>query len=205
MIEVEGDAVFVHHAGEDLNGGEAMSVVERCYLAFAQRRDMIRLGSTCSCRACRSIDSLDLKFVVHHGRYVCRSVAGAKKLVGADVVVVHRLLKNAVSEALGTRAYALFTDAASAGLGLDVTAEGLVPVELAYDDVGVLSVWVRDLGPFLGTPDRSAQAPSLDRGVDRDRAERPCWGAGAWVAWPTASTASTPWSTSSWTGSPAAT
>lgn len=86
--------------------------------------------------------------MAHHGRYVCRSVAGAKKLVGPDVVVVHRLLKNAVSEALGTRAYALFTDAAAAGLGLDATAEGLVPVELAYDDVGVLSAWVRDLGPF---------------------------------------------------------
>lgn len=141
VIEVEGDAVFVHHAGGDLNGVEAMSVVERCYLAFAQRRDMIRLGSTCSCRACRSIDSLDLKFVVHHGRYVCRSVAGANKLVGPDVVVVHRLLKNVVSEALGTRAYVLFTAAAAAGLGLglglglDTTAEGLVPVEL-------------DLGPF---------------------------------------------------------
>lgn len=148
VIEVEGDAVFVHHAGEDMNGTEAMSVVERCYLAFAQRRDMIRLGSTCSCRACRSIDSLDLKFVAHHGRYVCRLVAGAKKLVGPDVVVVHRLLKNTVSEALGTRAYALFTDAAAASLGLDATAEGLVPVELAYDDVGAFAVWVRDLGPF---------------------------------------------------------
>lgn len=109
---------------------------------------MIRVGSTCSCRAGTSIDSLDLKFVLHHGRYVRRSVAGAKKLVGPDVVVVHRLLKNAVSEALGTRAYVLFADAAAAGLGLDTTAEGLVPVELAYDDVGVLSVWVRDLGPF---------------------------------------------------------
>lgn len=109
---------------------------------------MIRVGSTCSCRACRSIDSLDLKFVVHHGRYVCRSVAGTKKLVGSDVVVVHRLLKNAVSEDLGTRAYALLTDAAVVDLGLDTTAQGLVPVELAYDDVGVLSVWVRDLSPF---------------------------------------------------------
>ena len=148
VIEVEGDAVFVHHAGEEMNGAEAMSVIERCYLAFAQRRDMIRLGSTCSCRACGSIGSLDLKFVVHHGRYVCRSVAGTKKLVGSDVVVVHRLLKNAVSEDLGTRAYALLTDAAAVGLGLDTTAEGLVPIELAYDDVGVLSVWVRDLGPF---------------------------------------------------------
>lgn len=148
MIEVEGDAVFVHHVGEDLDGAEAMRVAERCYVAFAQRRDMIRLGSACSCRACRTIDSLDLKFVVHHGHYVCRSVAGAKKLVGADVVVVHRLLKNAVSEILGTRAYALFTTAAAAALGLDATDEGLTPVELGYEDVGVWSAYARDLRPF---------------------------------------------------------
>jgi Protein of unknown function (DUF2652)/Polyketide cyclase / dehydrase and lipid transport len=109
---------------------------------------MIRLGSTCACRACQSLDSLDLKFVVHHGQYVCRSVAGSRKLVGPDVVVVHRLLKNAVSEALGSRAYALFTAAAVAALGLDAANEGLVAVELAYDDVGLLSAYVRDLGPF---------------------------------------------------------
>ncbi len=148
VIEVEGDAVFVHHVGEDLAGAEVMSVAQRCYLAFAQRRDMIRLGTTCACKACGSIDSLDLKFVVHHGQYVCRPVAGAKKLVGPDVVVVHRLLKNAVAQELGTRAYVLFTAAAAAALGLDASEEGLVPVELAYDDVGVLSAYVRDLRPF---------------------------------------------------------
>ena len=85
-----------------------MTIAERCYLAFAQRRDMIQLGTRCTCRACRSLNGLDLKFVVHYGYYVCRSVAGSKKLVGPDVVVVHRLLKNTLAEDLGTRAYALF-------------------------------------------------------------------------------------------------
>jgi uncharacterized protein YndB with AHSA1/START domain len=150
VVEVEGDAVFVHRLGDEPDGREVMTTIERCYLSFAQRRDMIRLGSGCACHACRSLDALDLKFVVHHGHYVCRSVAGADKLVGPDVVVVHRLLKNPVAERCGTRAYVLLTTAATDALGLDAATKGLVPVELAYDEVGRVPASMRDLRPFWG-------------------------------------------------------
>lgn len=46
---------------------------------------------------------LDLKFVVHCGPYAAHVVAGREELVGYDVILVHRLLKNQVADAIGTR------------------------------------------------------------------------------------------------------
>ena len=53
---------------------------------------------------------LDLKVVTHHGSVIRHRIAGREELVGSDVIVVHRWLKNHVVEALGMPAYALFTE-----------------------------------------------------------------------------------------------
>jgi len=39
-------------------------------------------------------------------------VAGIRDLLGTDVNLIHRLLKNGVSESTGWKGYALFTDSA---------------------------------------------------------------------------------------------
>ncbi len=53
---------------------------------------------------------LDLKVIAHHGSVVRHRIAGREELVGSDVIVAHRLLKNHVVERLGTPAYALFSE-----------------------------------------------------------------------------------------------
>jgi hypothetical protein len=50
------------------------------------------------CDAYARIPDLDLKFVVHHGSAIYQEVAGHQELLGSDVIVVHRLLKNDVVE-----------------------------------------------------------------------------------------------------------
>ncbi len=54
--------------------------------------------STCPCKACQAIPTLDLKFMVHHGDFIIQQVAGIKDLLGTDVNLIHRLAKNHVSE-----------------------------------------------------------------------------------------------------------
>ena len=44
---------------------------------------------------------LDLKIVVHHGSVIRHRIAGREELVGSDVIVAHRFLKNHVVERLG--------------------------------------------------------------------------------------------------------
>ena len=62
---------------------------------------------------------LDFKFVVHHGEMVKQKMGGREELAGRDVILVHRLLKNAVSEKVGSRAYALYSDACIRTTGID--------------------------------------------------------------------------------------
>jgi uncharacterized protein DUF2652 len=52
------------------------------------------------------MQTLDVKFVCHHGEFIKHRMGGREELVGRDVILVHHLLKNVVNERLGGRAYA---------------------------------------------------------------------------------------------------
>jgi hypothetical protein len=88
---------------------------------------------------------LDFKFVVHHGEMVRQKMGGREELAGRDVILVHRLLKNAVAEKIGGRAYALYSDAAIRAMGVDPAAQGLIAHRETIDTIGEVTVWVRDL------------------------------------------------------------
>jgi uncharacterized protein YndB with AHSA1/START domain len=73
-------------------------------------------------------------------------MAGREELVGRDVIVVHRLLKNNVQAELGIGAYALYTDDCVRMMGLaDPAAAGLIEHRETYEFVGEVSGWIRDL------------------------------------------------------------
>ena len=53
----------------------------------------------------------DCKFVVHHPEMVKQKKGAREKRAGREVILVQRILKNTVSEKVGSRAYALYSDA----------------------------------------------------------------------------------------------
>jgi hypothetical protein len=85
-------------------------LVDQTYLAFRDKALALFQGSTCPCRACRALPTLDLKFMVHHGDFIVQQVAGIRDLLGTDVNLIHRLLKNHVAESTGWKGYVLLTD-----------------------------------------------------------------------------------------------
>lgn len=110
LAEVEGDAVFVFAPAARMTRGElVLEAVESTYQAFRDRQRTMRHNATCPCKACKAIESLDLKFVVHFGTYALQDVTGTTKPIGSCVNTAHRLLKNGVQEATGWRGYALFS------------------------------------------------------------------------------------------------
>lgn len=111
LAKLEGDAEFIYVPAETVDGPGLRDVIERCYFAFQRRVRDIRQASMCECNACVRIPGLDLKVVAHHGLIARQRMAGREELVGSDVIVVHRLLKNHVGEDVGLPAYALYTDA----------------------------------------------------------------------------------------------
>lgn len=145
LAKLEGDAAFVAAPSGKLDGSLLLDTIESCYFGFRRRRRDVQQATSCGCNACIRIPDLNLKFVVHHGLALRQRVAGSEELLGSDVIVVHRLLKNEVVERLGMSAYALFTPAAVNAMAIDPAALGMVPSVESYDHIGEVATWVHDL------------------------------------------------------------
>jgi uncharacterized protein YndB with AHSA1/START domain len=145
LAKLEGDAVFTYRAADEIDGTVLLDVIERCYFGFRRRRRDVRQATSCPCNACTRIPSLDLKFVVHHGIALEQRVAGSRELIGPDVILVHRLLKNGVVERLGVPAYALASEACLAAAGLDPDALAMQPITETYEGIGEVPCRVHDL------------------------------------------------------------
>jgi hypothetical protein len=145
LAKLEGDAAFTFATTERIGGSMLLDTIERCYFGFRRRRRDVRQATSCECNACVRIPDLDLKFVVHHGSAVHQTVAGRRELVGSDVIVVHRLLKNDVVETLGINAYALISQACIDASDLDPVALDMREHTETYDRIGDVHGWVHDL------------------------------------------------------------
>jgi uncharacterized protein DUF2652/polyketide cyclase/dehydrase/lipid transport protein len=145
LAKLEGDAVFCFDAGDLVNGEGLLTAVQSCYFAFERRQRTISVATSCECDACRRIPDLNLKFLAHHGSFVEHDVAGSRELVGSDVVLAHRLLKNTVSERTGLDGYALVSRACVERLGIDTGTAGLAEHDERYEDVGEVPGWLLDL------------------------------------------------------------
>jgi len=145
LAKLEGDAAFVFAPAGKLDASLLLDTIERCYFGFRRRRRDVRQATECTCNACVRIPDLNLKFVVHHGLALRQRIAGREELLGSDVIVVHRLLKNEVVERLGISAYAVLTQACVDAMALDPSALGMQPLSETYEHLGEVRTWVHDL------------------------------------------------------------
>lgn len=144
VSKLEGDAVFAHMPAADVDPPLLFDTIESTYFAFRRRlRDVIH-GTTCDCNACVLIPSLDLKFFVHSGSYVVRRIGRTEELTGADVVLVHRLLKGSAREVVGNDAYLVVTRPALESIGGDAAVLGLAE-HVESLDVGDIDVFIENL------------------------------------------------------------
>jgi hypothetical protein len=119
ISKLEGDAVFAYAPEAKLPRGETLlELVESTYVVFHDRIKSSQRHTTCQCRACRGMSALDLKFFIHHGDYIVQDITGIRELVGSDVNLVHRLMKNHVAEATGWKAYVMVTEQSLEHLGV---------------------------------------------------------------------------------------
>src|SRR5687768_7996941 len=144
IVKLEGDAVFAHVPKTKIVRDETLlELFESTYFAFRDRVEGIRRRTTCQCNACKAIPTLDLKFILHFGEYVLQNVFGITELVGSDVNLTHRLLKNHVNEATGWKAYALFTEAGL--MQMNVKLENLHEQVEGYEHLGEVKTYSLDL------------------------------------------------------------
>ena len=147
FVKLEGDAVFCYaEAGAFADGERFVELIEVCYFDFSNRLlDMTR-ATTCRCDACKAIPSLGLKFVTHFGTFMIERDDGREDLAGPDVILVHRLLKNTISEGKGPQAYAFFTEACMKRLP---PSFNLPQHSEVYESFGETRGGVHDLKPVV--------------------------------------------------------
>jgi hypothetical protein len=168
LIEIEGDAAFLSRDADGLDGPATMSAITRAavamHRAFHAQRRLVELNM-CPCKSCTQTSDLKLKFVAHVGDVATQTIKRRKKLVGMDVIYVHRLLKNPVK----VPEYLLISDdlfrdggMASSELVMQESAqylEGIGRVQTHFVDVEDIAAplapppdpsWPRRIGGTLG-------------------------------------------------------
>jgi hypothetical protein len=146
LIEIEGDAAFLSRDAEGLDDRGTLNAVAGAAVAmhgaFHRERQLVQLNM-CPCGSCKQTSALKLKFVAHVGEVATQTIKRRKKLIGLDVIHVHRMLKNPVD----VPEYLLVTDElygpASTDLAmrdLDLDLEGIGQVRTHFVDVGDLAL-----------------------------------------------------------------
>jgi Protein of unknown function (DUF2652) len=143
LAKLEGDAVFASAPDGTVDAVGLLQAIDDCYAAFRGRLETAGETWSCTCASCSRIGELDLKFIVHHGRWVAQSIGGGEELLGPDVNLVHRLLKNHAQAIVGPRPYALLTEATVTALAIPTA--GMVEGDEAYDGMPPVRAYVRPL------------------------------------------------------------
>lgn len=146
LSHIQGDAILAHAPAQRVNNGSVVfDSVEALYLGFREALAHMMFNTTCPCTACAGIGDLDLKFIVHFGRYIEHDLGGHRELSGPDVILVHRLLKNEVPAQTGIAAYALFTEAAISGIAMDAVFDAAPRVLATDPDLGEIHTRALDM------------------------------------------------------------
>lgn len=148
ISRLAGDAVISYGLQDHFVSGQTfLELIEDTYVAFRRAIERMVLNNTCRCNACANIGGLDLKFFVHFGAFTRQRLDKHDELLGADVILLHRLLKNSVTEKTGTRAYALYTNAAIEHLGIEDVCAAMTEHVEAYEHLGEVKTWLQDMHP----------------------------------------------------------
>jgi uncharacterized protein YndB with AHSA1/START domain len=149
ISRLEGDAVISYGLQENFFLGQTfIEMIEKLYVTFRKAIDRLVLNNTCRCKACANISNLDLKFIVHQGVFGFQQINDHQELVGNDINLVHKLLKNSVKELYDLKGYALYTEKVIQHLGLEAIADSMIQHIEMVEYLGDVTVYIQDLHPI---------------------------------------------------------
>ncbi|HET6672807.1 MAG TPA: DUF2652 domain-containing protein [Agromyces sp.] len=162
LIEIEGDAAFLSRQADEVETdtaiAEVLDAAVSMHRAFHLERQYVA-ANLCPCTGCKGAAGLKLKFVAHIGDVATQTIRDRIKLVGIDVILVHRLLKNPV----GVPEYVLLSEE------LYRTSEDLLSVPVheispELEGFGTVRAHFVDMGDLEGAPE-PLPAPSWPKRI----------------------------------------
>ena len=146
LSKLEGDAVFSYTpSGGFLQGQTLLDMIESTYASFRKALELMVINTSCTCNACRNLPNLDLKFFLHFGSFMIQKIGNYNELVGNDVNLVHRLVKNHIKEETGIKAYTALTLSVLDALHLEDFESNLTPYRETFADVGEVQMYILDM------------------------------------------------------------
>ena len=150
LIEIEGDAAFLSREADALGGGATVVAVTQAAVAmhhaFHVERRLIELNF-CPCPSCKQASGLTLKFVAHVGEVATQTIKRRRNLVGMDVIVVHRLLKNPVQAS----EYVLLSEDLYRSGGTSVPDYPMREISLDLEGIGPLRTYFVEVEDIAGS------------------------------------------------------
>ncbi len=146
LSNMQGDAIlFYLPDSTEQQPQTVIETIERLYYDFRRLLELMKVNSSCTCNACVNMNILDLKVFLHHGSYMVQEMGGKQELVGSDVIIAHRMMKNSVKENTGLNGYALITDAALQQLGGETMVQPLIDHQETYEHIGEVKMHIYSL------------------------------------------------------------
>ncbi len=106
VSEIEGDAILFYKKDGIPDFNELFEQSREMFLRFHTHLREIEESNVCQCGACKTASNLSLKFITHLGDIKEVSVKQFNKLMGSDLILAHRLLKNNIK----SKEYLLLSD-----------------------------------------------------------------------------------------------
>lgn len=95
MVEIQGDAILFYKIGEPPSPSELVAQSKQIFMAFSQKLE--ELSRELPDRTISLPETLGIKIVAHYGKIGLTKIRGFVKLIGEDVIIAHRLLKNSTA------------------------------------------------------------------------------------------------------------
>ncbi len=144
LIEIEGDAAFLSRQADvrepEATLTEILHAAVSMHRAFHLERQNVATN-LCPCSGCKEAGNLKLKFVAHVGDVATQTIRQQHKLVGIDVILVHRLLKNPVD----IPEYVLLSEELY-GTGGTLQADSVHEISPELEGIGTVRAYFVDVG-----------------------------------------------------------
>ena len=162
LLEVEGDAAFLYTwTAKDDEPATVQTAVDQMvamHRAFHTCQRHIDALNTCRCEGCRQAGRLRVKFVAHVGDVAVQRVKHSSKLAGLDVILVHRMLKNAVP----VPEYLLLSEVVFRCVDERVRSRAQA-LEQEFEGLGVVSTYFMDLAEIAADARPAPEVTTVGR------------------------------------------
>lgn len=92
LAEIQGDAVLFYRIGEAPSPRELVAQSKHIFLSFSKKLEELSLELPD--KSISLPESLGIKIIAHYGKIGLTKIRDHIKLIGKDVIIAHRLLKN---------------------------------------------------------------------------------------------------------------